>query len=92
MTEKIDRIEIVPAVYAGVREDGNVLLKCLAEDDEGNDGVVARAFEPRIFKGMENLKYILLGIKISGNTMILTVTDGTEFENLYHEKWNVLLK
>jgi len=87
MTETIEQIVIVPAIYVGEREDGNVLLKCLQGEETVN-----RAFEPRMFKNMENPKYLLLGIMTGGNMMRLTIADGSEWENLYHEKWSVLLK
>ena len=85
--EKINEIHIVPAVYVGLREDGNVLLRCLQGEE-----TVDRAFEPRMFKKIENPKYILLGIKTGVGTMTLNITDGSEFENIFHEKWSVLLK
>jgi len=87
MTEEIKQIDIVPAIFIKYREDGNVLLRCLQGED-----TVDRAFEPRLFKNMENMKYLLLGIKTGVNMMILTIADGSEFKNLYHEKWSVLLK
>jgi hypothetical protein len=87
MEESIDRIDIVPAIFVKYREDGNVLLKCLQGED-----TVLRAFEPRMFKKMEDVKFFLLGVATGGNTMTLTIGDGTEYENLYHEKWSVLLK
>ena len=87
MEEKIERIDIVPAIFIGYREDGNVLLKCLQGEE-----TVDRAFEPRLLKGFENPKYLLLGIMTGGNMMKLTVGDGSDYENLFREKWNVLLK
>ena len=87
MTEEIERIDIVPAIYISEREDGNVLLKCLQ-----GENTVNRAFEPKMFKNMKDVKFFLLGVETGGNMMKLTITDGTEWENLYHEKWNVLLK
>ena len=87
MTEEIKRIDIVPAVFVKYRDDGNVLLRCLQGED-----TVDRAFEPRLFKNMGELKYLLLGIMTGVGMMRLTVCDGTEWENLYHEKLSVLLK
>ena len=87
MDKTIDKIDIVPAVFVKYREDGNVLLRCLQ-----GEGTVDRAFEPRMFKKMKDIKFFLLGVMTGGNTMTLTIGDGTEFENLYHEKWSVLLK
>jgi len=87
MEETVDEIHIIPAVFVEYREDGNVLLRCLQGDD-----TVDRAFEPKMFKGMGDLKYLLLGVMTGGNMMRLTIADGSEYENLYHEKWNVLLK
>jgi hypothetical protein len=87
MTEEIKEIVIVPAVFVKYRDDGNILLKCL----QGKE-TVNRAFEPRMFKNMGELKYLLLGIMTGANMMRLTIADGSEWENLYHEKWSVLLK
>lgn len=87
MTKKLKQIVIIPAMFVGYREDKNVLLKCLQGDD-----TVDRAFEPKLFENIEEPKYILLGIMTGGNMMGLNVCDGSEFENLFHEKWDVLLK
>ena len=85
--ERIDKIDIVPARFIKYREDGNVLLRCLQ-----GEGTVDRAFEPRMFKGMDDIDLILIGVMTGGNMMKITIADGSEFENLYHEKWSVLLK
>ena len=87
MEETINEIHIIPAVFVGLRADGNVLLKCLQGEETVN-----RAFEPRLFKNMTNPKYLLLGIKTGMNTMTLNIADGSEFEEIFHEKWSVLLK
>lgn len=84
--EEVKDIDIIPAIFIKYREDGNVLLRCL-----DGDKTVDRAFEPRMFKDMGDMKYLLLGIKTGVNTMTLTIGDGTEFEDLYHEKWKILL-
>ena len=87
MSKKVYSIEIIPAIYIGKREDGNVLLRCLQGEE-----TVDRAFQPELFDEIENLKYILLSVMTGGNFIGLNIYDGTEFENLYHEKWDVLLK
>jgi len=87
MEKTLDKIDIIPAVFVKYREDGNILLRCLQ-----GEGTVDRAFEPKMFKEMKDIKFFLLGIMTGGNTMTLTIGDGSEFENLYHEKWSVLLK
>ena len=87
MEETIEKNDIIPAVFVKYREDGNVLLKCLQGEE-----TVDRAFEPKMFKGIENPKYLLLGVITGGNTMRLTICDGSEFEKLYKKHWNVLLK
>jgi hypothetical protein len=86
MSEKINEIIIIPAIFLKYREDGNVLLKCLQGEE-----VAIRAFEPILFEGIENPKYILLGIMTGGNVMGLNVCDGIDYEELFKEKWNVLL-
>ena len=87
MEQKINKIDIVPAVFVKYRDDGNVLLRCLQGED-----IVNRAFEPHMVANIENPKYLLLGITTGVNYMQLTICDGSEFENLFHEKWDVLLK
>lgn len=82
----MDEITIIPAILLGKRDDGSVLLKCLQ-----NEEVVVRAFQPSLF-GKIIPKYILLGVKYENNSVTLTVTDGTEFKNLYKSKWKLLLK
>jgi len=87
MEQEINKIDIVPAVFVKYRDDGNVLLRCL----QGKD-TVDRAFEPNMFKEIPEPKYLLLGITTGVNYMQLIICDGSEFENLFHEKWDVLLK
>lgn len=87
MIKKIKSIDIIPAVFIEYREDGNALIRCL----QGNK-TIDRAFELILIAGIKNPKYLFLGIMTGGNTMGLNVCDGNEFENLYHEKWSVLLK
>ena len=87
MTEEVKEIHIIPAIFIGYREDGNALIRCLQEEE-----AVDRAFQPHMVADIENPKYLLIGIKTGVNTMTLTIKDGSEFENLYHEKWDVLLK
>ena len=85
--KEIKSIDIVPAIFIKYREDGNVVLKCLQ-----GDTTVDRAFEPLLFEDINNPNLILLGIMSGGNMMGLNVCDGSEYENLFHEKWNILLK
>ena len=86
MEERIDRIDIVPAIFVKYRGDGNVLLRCLQGEE-----TIDRAFEPRIFKGIENPKYLLLGVMTGGNMMKLTICDGNEFEKYFKTKWKNLI-
>ena len=87
MEQEINKIDIVPAVFVKYRDDGNILLRCLQGED-----TVDRAFEPNMFEKITDPKYLLLGIITGVNYMQLTICDGNEFENLFHEKWDVLLK
>jgi len=81
-------VYIIPAVFVGYREDGNVKLECL----ENGENTVVRAFEPNLINGVVNPKYLLLGITTGVNHMQLTLCDASEFEDLFKEKWSVLLK
>lgn len=87
MEQKINSIDIVPAIFIEYREDGNILLKCLQGEE-----TVERAFEPNLFKDITEPKYLLLGIISGVNHMQLSVCDANEYEKLFHEKWKLLLK
>jgi len=87
MEQEIKAIDIIPAVFDRYREDGNVVLRCLHGEE-----TVDRAFEPHLFKNIDELKYLLLGIITGTGYMQLNVCDGSEFEDLYKKHWNVLLK
>lgn len=87
MKEEIKSIDIIPAIFLKYREDGNVLLKCLQGEETVN-----RAFEPNLTKGIENPKYLLIGITTGVNMMSIKLTDASEYEKLFKEKWNILLK
>ena len=87
MKEEIKSIDIIPAIFLNYREDGNVLLKCLQGDE-----TVDRAFEPNLVKGIENPKYLLIGITTGVNMMSIKLTDGSDYEKLFIDKWNKLLK
>lgn len=86
MEEEIKNIDIIPAIFLKYREDGNVLLKCLQGEETVN-----RAFEPNLTKGIENPKYLLIGIITGVNMMRINLTDGSDFEKLFKEKWYKLL-
>lgn len=86
MEQEIKSIDIVPAIFIDYREDGNVLLKCLQGEETVN-----RAFEPNLFRGINNPKYLLIGIITGMNYMQLSVCDGSEYEKLFNEKWKILL-
>lgn len=87
MKEEIKNIDIIPAIFLNYREDGNILIKCL----QGNE-TVNRAFEPHLVKGIENLKYLLIGVMTGIGMMKIKLVDGNEYEKLFKEKWNILLK
>lgn len=87
MNEEIKSIDIIPAIFLKYREDGNVVLKCLQGDE-----TVDRAFEPNLVKGIENPKYLLIGITTGVNMMSIKLTDGSDYEKLFIDKWNKLLK
>ena len=87
MKEEIKNIDIIPAIFLNYREDGNALLKCLQ-----GDSTVNRAFEPIMIKGIKNPKYLLIGVITGVGMMRLNITDASDYEKLFKEKWNKLLK
>jgi len=86
MNEEIKSIDIIPAIFLNYREDGNVLLKCL----QGTE-TVNRAFEPNLIQGIENPNYLFIGLKTGQNMMEITVKDASEYEEMFNDKWSLLL-
>ncbi len=87
MEQEIKSINIIPAIFINYREDGNALIKCL----QGKE-TVNRAFEPILVKGIKNPKYLFIGLITGTNMMQINITDGNEYEELFQEKWKILLK
>jgi len=87
MKQEINRIDIVPAMFVGYREDNNILLKCLQGEETVN-----RAFEPNLFENINDPKYLLLGIITGTGYMQLNICEASEYEDLFHKHWKVLLK
>ena len=86
MKQEINNIDIIPAIFIGYREDGNVLLKCL----QGKE-TVNRAFESNMLKNIKNPKYLLLGIITGINYMQLNIIDAYEFKKYFETKWKNLI-
>ena len=86
MKKELHSIYIIPAVFVKYREDGNVLLKCLLGNETEN-----RAFEPNLIKGVENPKYLLLGIMSGVGYIQINLCDASEFEKLFKTKWKNLI-
>lgn len=85
--EEINKIDIVPAVFIKYRDDDNIILRCLQ-----GDKTVDRAFEPRHFKNIKNLKYLLIGVSTGLHYMKIKIIDGNEYEKLYLDKWKILIE
>lgn len=85
MEEKIEKIYIVPAKLVKYRDDGNVILKCLQGEE-----TVERAFEPKTLKGIESPDLLFVWVETGGNMMRASISDASEYEELFHEKWNIL--
>jgi hypothetical protein len=86
MEEEIKEIHIIPAIFLNYREDGNILIKCL----QGNE-TVNRAFEPNLVRGLENPKYLFIGLLTGKNMMQISIKDGSNYEEMFKEKWDKLL-
>lgn len=84
--KKVHKIDIIPALYVE-RVDEKEHIKCLI-----GERVEVRAFDINSVEGIENPKYLLIGIMTGEGFMQITFTDANDFENYFHEKWSVLLK
>jgi len=86
MIKEIKQIDIIPAIFLEYREDGNALIKCLQ-----GDSTVNRAFEPKLINGIENPKYLLIGLITGTNMMQISIRDGSDYEEMFKDKWKLLL-
>ena len=85
MEEKIEKIYIVPARLIKYRDDGNVVLRCLQ-----GETTVDRAFEPKMLKGIKSPDLLFVWVETGGNVMKASISDASEYEDLFHKKWDIL--
>lgn len=93
--EEVSKIIIIPALFLRKTEKGYV-VRCLVDKDYTEDMM----FEEYSLKGIENPKYLLIGIKSGhgvrrgekyGFTQIIFV-DANDLEKMFIKKWMKLYK
>lgn len=87
MKTELRKIYIIPAVLIGI-ENKRVVLKCLIDKNNTED----RSFDLNCIAGIENPKYLLLGIMTGVNMIDLTVCNAKDFTELFENKFKLLTK
>jgi len=86
MKKELLKIIIVPAKFIEKADDGKVILRCLLDNEETQD----RAFDSFTTEGIENPKYLLIGIMTGVGFIQINVCDGSEFEEYFNTIWKTL--
>lgn len=87
MTEiEIKHIDIVPTVFIRHEDDADVVLMLYP-----NGIIEQKLFTKNMLKGIDNPKYLLVGIITGVGVMQLNVVDANEFKKMFFENWMELL-
>jgi len=86
MEKELHKIHIIPARFIEKRDD-KYLIRCLIGDN----------FEDRLFdhfalEGMKNPNLLFIGVMTGVGFSQINFCQADEFENLFKEKWKILLK
>lgn len=87
MSDNIHNIRIIPAKFAANSDDNCRILDCYIDGS-----VRQQKFEREMIDHIENPTYLFIGLMSGEGFMQATFTDAKEFEDLFIEKWNVLIK
>jgi len=86
MENELHKITILPARFLE-KKDGRYLVRALV-------GAVTQDawFDAYSLDGMENPKYLLIGIMTGVGFSQITFCQADEFENIFKKKWKILTK
>jgi hypothetical protein len=85
MNAELKKIYIIPARLIEIKND-QIILRCLVDK-----GIIEhKSNNIKYIAGIENPKYLLLGISIGINMIELTVCDANDFIELFKNKFKLL--
>ncbi len=80
-----NEITILPSIYVRNETDGNIIKSLLP-----NGEIIEGKFSQSALKGIENPKYLFVGVITGVNLLHINICDGNEFEDMFKEHWKEL--
>jgi hypothetical protein len=90
MNSDLHKIDIFPAIFSNKVDNGRIRLKCL--HGYKKTIIEERIFDEIMIEGIENPKYLLVGVMTGVGFMQINVCDGSQFEKYFKTKWKSLMK
>jgi hypothetical protein len=87
MEQELHKIIIIPARFVEKREEKYV-IKCLIDDDYCED----RLCDEYSLMGMQNPKYLFIGIMTGVGYSQINFVQADEYEKMFKRKWKILTK
>jgi len=87
MEQELHKIIIIPATFVEKREEKYV-IKCLIDDDYCED----RLCDEYSLMGMQNPKYLFIGIMTGVGYSQINFVQADEYEKMFKRKWKILTK
>ncbi len=87
MDQELHKIIIIPARFVDTREETYV-IKCLIDDDYCED----RLCDEYSQMGMQNPKYLFIGIMTGVGYSQINFVQADEYEKMFKRKWKILTK
>jgi hypothetical protein len=88
MKQELHKIIILPAKFVEKTPDGKYVVRCLLDDNHAEDYL----FDSFSLEGIENPKYLLIGIMTGVGFSQITFMQAGEFEKYFKTKWKILAK
>lgn len=80
-----NEVVILPSIYVKSEEDGNIIKSILP-----NGEIIEGKFSSSSLDGIENPKYLLVGVITGVNILHINICDANEFEEMFNEHWKEL--
>lgn len=88
MKKELNDIIILPALFLRKNEDGKSVIRCLLDNNHTED----RIFDEYSTRGIENPKYLFIGIMTGVGLLQFNFIDGNEYSKMFEKKWKILTK
>ena len=80
-------VVILPSIYVRSENDGNIIKSILPTGE-----ILEGKFSLSLLNGIENPKYLFVGVITGVNKLHISICDGNEYEEMFNEHWKELLK